>query len=199
MFQAYGTYVFPLGHGPARSTSASWRARSASRATTRKDQINYSRSYWFNYLPFYHMGVRTNYRFNDAVADLLADQRHAADRGVQRLQGSACSARSINPATSVTWTINYYIGAGAPGRRADPDARRADAADAAGSVDRADRSRAGRPAAHLRLVCHLAGDAEDASRSRATTSSAARGTSPGPGRSTAPSHVNGGAVYARHR
>ena len=26
-----------------------------------KDQIHYSRSLWFNYLPFYHMGVRAKY------------------------------------------------------------------------------------------------------------------------------------------
>ena len=30
--------------------------------------MNYSRSYWINFLPFYHMGGRINYRFNDAVA-----------------------------------------------------------------------------------------------------------------------------------
>ena len=30
-----------------------------------KDQMNYSRSYWFNYLPFYHMGARVSYQVND--------------------------------------------------------------------------------------------------------------------------------------
>lgn len=32
-----------------------------------KDQINYSRSYWYNFLPFYHMGDRTSYKLTDRV------------------------------------------------------------------------------------------------------------------------------------
>ena len=30
--------------------------------------MNYSRSYWFNFLPSYHTGARLNYKFSDTVA-----------------------------------------------------------------------------------------------------------------------------------
>ena len=33
-----------------------------------KDQMNYSRSYWFDFLPFYHMGLRANYQVNDQLS-----------------------------------------------------------------------------------------------------------------------------------
>ena len=32
-----------------------------------KDNFNYSRSYYFNFLPFYHMGFRTKYPVNDRL------------------------------------------------------------------------------------------------------------------------------------
>ena len=33
-----------------------------------KDQINYSRAFWFDFLPFYHMGVRASYQVNERFA-----------------------------------------------------------------------------------------------------------------------------------
>jgi len=30
--------------------------------------MNYSRSFWFDFLPFYHMGVRASYPVNDHFA-----------------------------------------------------------------------------------------------------------------------------------
>ena len=32
-----------------------------------KDQINYSRSYYFNFLPFYHMGFRAGYNLTPKI------------------------------------------------------------------------------------------------------------------------------------
>ena len=67
VFQAYGTYVFPLGSG-LTVDFGKWASSLGLESNYTKDQANYSRSYWFNYLPFYHMGVRATYRFNDVAA-----------------------------------------------------------------------------------------------------------------------------------
>lgn len=50
--QAYGTYVVPAG----------------SEGNYTKDQPNDTRSYWFNFLPVHHTGVRTRYQLNRPLA-----------------------------------------------------------------------------------------------------------------------------------
>src|SRR5262249_27499029 len=67
IYQAYGTYVFPIGKGLTVDIGK-WSSSLGIEGNYTKDQINYSRSLWFNYLPFYHMGVRANYQFNDKLA-----------------------------------------------------------------------------------------------------------------------------------
>jgi hypothetical protein len=61
VFQAYGTYVAPVGSGLTVDFGKFASSLGYENNYT-KDQINYSRSYWFNFLPFYHMGVRTTYK-----------------------------------------------------------------------------------------------------------------------------------------
>ena len=67
IFQAYGTYVFPLGGG-LTVDFGKWASSLGIEGNYNKDQLNYSRSFWFDYLPFYHMGVRAKYQINDQVA-----------------------------------------------------------------------------------------------------------------------------------
>src|SRR5260370_13643812 len=67
IFQAYGTYVVPLGKGLAVDFGK-WASSLGIEGNYTKDQVNYSRSFYFNYLPFYHMGVRASYRVNDKLA-----------------------------------------------------------------------------------------------------------------------------------
>src|ERR1700758_985531 len=62
VFQAYGTYVFPLGSG-LTVDFGKWGSALGIENNYTKDQMNYSRSYFFNFLPFYHMGVRATYQF----------------------------------------------------------------------------------------------------------------------------------------
>src|SRR5215471_8675696 len=66
IFQAYGTYVFPAGNGLTVDVGK-WASSLGIENNYTKDQMNYSRSYWFDFLPFYHMGARVNYKFNDRV------------------------------------------------------------------------------------------------------------------------------------
>ncbi len=57
LFQAYGTYVAPLGKGLTLDVGK-WGSSIGIEGNYTKDQMNYSRSYWYDFLPFYHMGVR---------------------------------------------------------------------------------------------------------------------------------------------
>ena len=67
VWQAYGTYVFPVGTAACRPTSASSRRCSATRPTTRRTTRHFSRAYLFNFLPFYHSGLRVTLPVNDKV------------------------------------------------------------------------------------------------------------------------------------
>jgi hypothetical protein len=60
LFQAYGTYVAPVGRG-LTVDFGKWASSLGSEGNYAKDQLNYSRSYWFSFLPFYHTGVRVTY------------------------------------------------------------------------------------------------------------------------------------------
>jgi hypothetical protein len=60
VFQAYGTYVVPLGSG-LTVDFGKWASALGIENNYTKDQMNYSRSYLFNFLPFYHFGFRTSY------------------------------------------------------------------------------------------------------------------------------------------
>ncbi|HXI26768.1 MAG TPA: outer membrane beta-barrel protein, partial [Vicinamibacterales bacterium] len=109
VFQAYGTYVFPLGSG-LTVDFGKWASSMGLENNYSKDQANYSRSYWFNYLPFYHMGARVTYRFNDAMAASYwitngTQQTEAFNNYKDQLFGAV-----VNPVKSVTWTTNFYMG-----------------------------------------------------------------------------------------
>ena len=60
IFQAYGTVVAPVGKG-LTVDFGKWASSLGIEGNFTKDQWNYSRSYWFNFLPFYHMGFRATY------------------------------------------------------------------------------------------------------------------------------------------
>ena len=59
VYQAYGTYVAPLGKG-LTVDFGKWASSLGYEGNYTKDQINYSRGYFFSLLPFYHTGVRTS-------------------------------------------------------------------------------------------------------------------------------------------
>jgi len=64
VWQAYGTYVFDIAKGLTVDFGKFASALGYETNYT-KDNYNYSRSYFFNFLPFYHMGVRANYQVSD--------------------------------------------------------------------------------------------------------------------------------------
>ncbi len=81
-----------------------------------KDQMNYSRSYYFDFLPFYHTGIRANYRVNDRLALNYwlvngTNQAEATNGFKDELFGFV-----VKPRNSITWTFNYYLGQEHPDR-----------------------------------------------------------------------------------
>ncbi|MGZ4875252.1 MAG: outer membrane beta-barrel protein [Candidatus Angelobacter sp.] len=109
LFQAYGTYVFPAGSG-LTVDFGKWASALGFENNYSKDQINYSRSYFFNFLPFYHMGFRAGYNLNSKV-----NVTYWLVNGAQQTEDfngfkSQAFIFTIKPASTVSWNLNYYSG-----------------------------------------------------------------------------------------
>jgi hypothetical protein len=109
VFQAYGTYVVPLGSGLSVDFGK-FAGSLGYEGNYTKDQFNYSRAYFFNFLPFYHMGFRSNYAFNDRVS-----VTYWLVNGTQQTEDfngfkSNAILLNVKPSSAVSWNINYYIG-----------------------------------------------------------------------------------------
>jgi hypothetical protein len=109
VFQAFGTYVVPVGRG-LTVDFGKWASSLGMEANYTKDQMNYSRSYWFNFLPFYHMGVRAQYPVNDKLS-----VNYWVVNGTQWAEPfngfkDQLFGVNVQPRKSVSWTVNYYLG-----------------------------------------------------------------------------------------
>ena len=109
VFQAYGTYVAPVGSG-LTIDFGKWASAFGIENNYTKDQLNYSRSYYFNFLPFYHVGFRTTYNVNDnlSVSYWLVN-------GIQQSEDfngfkSQAVLFTIKPSSKLAWSVNYYTG-----------------------------------------------------------------------------------------
>jgi hypothetical protein len=72
--------------------------------------LNYSRSLWFGALPFYHMGVRANYKFNDTFG-----VNYWVTNGTQQTEPfngfkDQLFGVTLQPHKTVNWIVNYYLG-----------------------------------------------------------------------------------------
>ncbi len=109
LFQAYGSYLAPVGTG-LQIDFGKFASSLGVEGNYTKDQINYSRSYLFNYLPFYHTGFRANYNVNAKVnvAYWLVNGAQQTDdfNGFK----SQAFITTLKPAKTVTWNVNYYFG-----------------------------------------------------------------------------------------
>jgi hypothetical protein len=115
IFQAYGTYVAPLGKGLTLDVGK-WGSSIGIEGNYTKDQINYSRAFWFDFLPFYHMGVRAGYKLNDQLTMNYwlvngTNQAEATNSFKDQLFGFTATPRK-----TVTWNVNYYLGQEHPDR-----------------------------------------------------------------------------------
>lgn len=109
VFQAYGTYVAPVGSG-LTIDFGKWASALGVEGNYTKDQFNYSRSLYFNFLPYYHMGFRTEYTFDPklTVAYWLVNgaQQTDAFSGFK----SQNFAFTLHPISTLSWQINYFFG-----------------------------------------------------------------------------------------
>jgi hypothetical protein len=115
VFQAYGTYVIPAGKG-IDVDFGKWGSSLGIEGNYTKDQINYSRSYWFNFLPFYHMGARLAVPVNDRLSINYwivngTNQVEATNGFKDQLFGF-----TAQPRKAMSWTVNYYLGQEHPDR-----------------------------------------------------------------------------------
>jgi len=107
IFQAYGTWA------PTNNLTldfGKWSSSIGLEGNYTKDQINYSRSFLFDFLPFYHMGVRAAYKVNDALTlnywiDNGTQQTEAFNNYKDELFGLVATPRK-----NISWTVNYYLG-----------------------------------------------------------------------------------------
>jgi Putative beta-barrel porin-2, OmpL-like. bbp2 len=115
IFQAYGTYVLPVGQG-VTVDFGKWASSLGIEGNYTKDQMNYSRSYWFDFLPFYQMGVRATIPLNDRFTVNYwvvngTNQAEATNGFKDELFGF-----TAKPVKAVSWTLNYYLGQDHPDR-----------------------------------------------------------------------------------
>ena len=66
IWQAYGTYVFPVGRG-LQTDFGKFASMLGYETNYAKDNNNFSRAYLFNFLPFYHSGLRVSLPVSDKV------------------------------------------------------------------------------------------------------------------------------------
>lgn len=109
LFQAYGTYVAPVGTG-LNVDFGKWASALGPEGNYNKDQFNYSRSYFFFFLPFYHVGFRTAYAVNPKLSFgywLVNGAQQAEDFNGLKSQNFQIL---LKPTNEVSWTTNYYFG-----------------------------------------------------------------------------------------
>jgi Putative beta-barrel porin-2, OmpL-like. bbp2 len=196
IFQAYGTYIAPVGKGISVDFGK-WGSSLGIEGNYSKDQINYSRAYWFDFLPFYHMGVRVSAPITDRFTLNYwvvngTNQVEATNGFKDELFGF-----TAKPSKKVVWTMNYYLG------QEHPD-RTVVAPTSPIPVQPGLSFAATRPAPNGRT--HIF-DSYVTWQATSKLSFALEGDyfiqrlwkSEAPGQSSAPSHVAGGAAYVRYQ
>jgi len=119
IFQAYGTYIVPVGRG-LNVDFGKFASSLGIEGNYTKDQMNYSRSYWFDFLPFYHMGFRTSYPVNDHLA-----LNYWLINGTNQVEPTNSFKDELfgftaTPRKTISWTTNYYFGQEHPDRFSVP-------------------------------------------------------------------------------
>lgn len=109
VFQAYGTYVVPVGSG-LTVDFGKWASSLGAEGNYTQFQMNYSRGYWYNFLPFYHMGIRAQYAFTKKLAVNYwivngTNQTEPTNGFKDEMFGFV-----LTPVKTVSWTVNYYFG-----------------------------------------------------------------------------------------
>jgi hypothetical protein len=119
VWQAYGSYVFAVGRG-LQVDFGKFASNLGIETNYAKDNQAFSRAYLFNFLPFYHSGLRVSSPVNDRLTLM-----YTLTNGIQQTEEfndykSSQVTAIVKPVSPVTWTINYYFGREQPDR-GEPD------------------------------------------------------------------------------
>lgn len=109
LYQAYGSYLAPVGSG-LQLDFGKFASALGNEGNYTKDQVAYSRSFSFFYLPFYHMGLRASYNLSPKVNFtywLVNGANDTEDLNGFKSQGFIFT---LKPASTVSWNVNYYFG-----------------------------------------------------------------------------------------
>jgi putative OmpL-like beta-barrel porin-2 len=109
IFQAYGTYVAPIGNG-LTIDFGKWASSLGIENNFTQDQLNYSRSFWFDFLPFYHMGARFSYPLTKTLT-----ANYWITNGTQQTEPfkdfkDQFGGLTFQPSDKLSWSVNYYFG-----------------------------------------------------------------------------------------
>jgi Sec-independent protein translocase protein TatA len=109
LFQAYGTYVAPVLK-VLTMDFGKWASAMGYENNYNKDQFNYSRSFLFNFLPFYHMGFRNTLAVNDKLSI-----GYWLINGVQQTEDfngfkSQVFQVVVKPGKAMQWNVIYHVG-----------------------------------------------------------------------------------------
>lgn len=192
IWQAYATFVAPVGNGLTVDVGKFASVLGLETNYT-KDNFNYSRSYFYNFLPFYHSGVRAKYPINDRVTAMYHFVNGANQTEDFNSFKSQHVALLLTPNKKTMWQINYYFGreqhdeetVSASGLSNSPMQRRLSAE----ALIRVPRGRL-----HI-LDTNAMWDATD----KLTLAAEADYIINRVESFSAPSHIAGGAAYARYR
>jgi hypothetical protein len=112
VFQAYGTLAVPVRplHGELTVDLGKFASSIGLEGNYTKDQLTYSRSLWFDALPFYHMGVRAAYRVDPHLTiDYWIVNGTEATEAVNNYKDQLIGV-VVTPVPSVSWSASYYRG-----------------------------------------------------------------------------------------
>jgi hypothetical protein len=109
IWQAFGTYVAPLGNG-LTVDFGKYASSLGYETNYAKDNFNYSRSFFFLFLPFYHMGFRVKYPVNDKLTVMYHVMNGANQTEDFNGFKSQHFAVAVKPTERISTQINYYFG-----------------------------------------------------------------------------------------
>jgi hypothetical protein len=123
VWQAYGTYRFPLAKDGLQADFGKFASMLGYETNYAKDNQAFSRAYLFNFLPFYHSGLRLTLPVTENISLM-----YMLTNGVQQTEEfndfkSNHFAAIVKPNPKLTWTVNYYFGQEQPdgGNPGGPD------------------------------------------------------------------------------
>ena len=110
IFQAYGTYVFPVGSGLTVGFRQVLQCARLLRITMPTMKSTIPDPSLSTILPFYHMGVRTTYEINKKLTAqywLVNGANQTED-----FNGFKSNAflLTVKPTKTISWNLNYYLG-----------------------------------------------------------------------------------------